>query len=620
MSSYPAAGRPVCVFADEGGLQAGVTVAVRLCNLVSPLKNGAPLRDGDRSALAVAGTREIRSGEPVAFVKIVAVAPAVVTREGQVRAAGSPCSHATLGPLEDWLDAKAGPGVIDAIAGRAVLDGRFVKGERERLLAAAFMIRVLVLMTLMPEAQLSDVIIALAGDLALVPWSRQWRAASERSCLDWRKALGPAPLEELRAAVLAAAAGEHAERPGQSLVTGRSRPLSVHSADGSLLRVPDTPANRAAFGSVGTADGSAAWPAVRLFPLSDVLTRSLLAMPWGAAGTDKAAAEQGLLDEVLAKHPDVLAKDQVWLLDRLWHGVRRIAALIERTHVLIRVKSDITLKRVSEILRDGSYLAEISGDGITMTVRVIEYFVDVEGQTVPEMFCLVTDLLDWEEYPAPELAGLYKWRWDGSETGLREAKAPLHGAGPGTGAMLRSGSPELIAQEIAAWTCATEMTRGVTRAAALTAQPAVKGRRAGQPVRYRDLSLARARRLILAAIRSGKVGYKTLTSQIARFRAVVDRNRHRARKSKSPSTFGHAGPKDTITRTAPAVITMANKPAGPPRADAAPPKQSQNTADHQSGQRKPVRRRRGTSVAAAPGNRRPRNVTTRETAHQGLNA
>ena len=49
------------------------------------LKNGAPLRDGDRSALAVAGTRKIRWGEPVAFVKIVAVAPAVVTREGQVR-------------------------------------------------------------------------------------------------------------------------------------------------------------------------------------------------------------------------------------------------------------------------------------------------------------------------------------------------------------------------------------------------------------------------------------------------------------------------------------------------------------------------------------------------------
>jgi len=408
-----------------------VTVGVRLCDLVSPLKNGAPLAAGGRSALVVAGTRVVRAGEPVVFLKVVAVAPAVLARKGEVRAAGSPCAHATLGPLEAWLDAKAGPGLIDRIAGNAVLDGRLVKGERERLLSAAFMIRVIVLLTLMPGAQPSDVITALAGDLPLVPWSRQWRPASERACLDWRKALGPAPLEELQAAVLKAADGEHAGRDGLSLAAGRDRPLAVHSMDGSLARVPDTPANRAAFGSVGTADGSSAWPSVRLFPLNNCLTRSLLAMPWGPAGTDKAAAEQGLLDTVVTRFPHVLTKDRIWLLDRLWHGVRRIRALAALTHVLVRVKSDIPLKKVSEILPDGSYRAEISGDGVTMTVRVIEYFVDIEGQAVPEMFCLITDLLDEEEYPALELAGLYKWRWDGSETGLREAKAPLHGAGAG---------------------------------------------------------------------------------------------------------------------------------------------------------------------------------------------
>ncbi len=42
---------------------------------------------------------------------------------------------------------------------------------------------------------------------------------------------------------------------------------------------------------------------------------------------------------------------------------------------------------------------------------------------------------------------------------------------------------------------------------------------------------------------------------------MVDRNRHRARKSKSPSTFPHAAAGDTTTRTAPAVITLANTPA-----------------------------------------------------------
>jgi hypothetical protein len=542
-------------------VSAGMIVAVPAELLASPLKNGRDLEDSHRSALVTGGTEKIRTGGCTVFLKVVAVTEAVVTRDGQVRAEGRPYDHATLGPLEKWLDSQAGPGVIDGIAERAALDKRYVKGRYRRLLSAAFMMRVMVLWTLMPEAQLSDVIIALAGDLALLPWSRRWQPASERACLDWRRALGPAPLEELQDAVLAAAAAEHAERDDWSLTIGKDRPLSVHSGDGSLLRVPDTPGNRAAFGSVGTADDSAAWPCVRLFPLNNVFTRSLLAMPWGPAGTDKTASEQRLLDTAMKDFPHVLSKGQAWLLDRLWHGTARLKALAQLTHFVVRLKCDVPLKRVSEIYPDHTYLAEISGDGVTMTVRVIEYDVHVEGQKAEEMFCLVTDLLDWEEYPGPELAALYKWRWDGSETALREAKAPLHGAGPGTGAMLRSGSPELIAQEIAAWAASTEMTRGVTRDAALAAAPARKGRRAGQPVRYRDLSLARARRLILAAIRTGTASYQALTGKIAEYRTVTDRNRHRKRKSKSPSTFGHAGPGDTATRIAPAVIIMANNPA-----------------------------------------------------------
>ena len=553
-SSYPVPDAAVPV-------SAGMIVAVPAELVASPLRNSREPGEADRSALVIGGTGKIRTGGATVFLKVVAVTEAVVARDGQVRAEGRPYDHARLGPLEDWLDAQAGPGVIDGIADRAVLDTRYVKGKYRRLLTAAFMIRVIVLWTLMPDARMTDVIMALAGDLALIPWARQWRPASERSCLDWRRALGPAPLEELQDTVLAAAASGHAERDGWFLTIGKGRPLTAHSADGSLLRVPDTPRNRAAFGSVGTADGSAAWPCVRLFPLGNCHTRSLLAMPWGPAGTDKTASEQRLLDASMKDFPHVLSEDQVWLLDRLWHGVPRLKALAQLTHWAIRIKSDITLKKISEIYPDHSYLAEISGDGVTMTVRVIEYWVDIEGQKVPEMFSLVTDLLDWREYPGPELAALYKWRWDGSETALREAKAPLHGAGPGTGAMLRSGSPELIAQEIAAWACATEMTRGVTRDAALAAAPAKKGSRAGQPVTVRNMSMARSRRLILAAIRAGRSSYKALTGRIAEYRVVTDRNRHRPRKSKSPSTFAHAGVKDTITRIAPAVITMANTPA-----------------------------------------------------------
>jgi hypothetical protein len=68
-----------------------------------------PLEAGARSALAVAGTEKLRTGEPVVFLKVAAVTEAQVTRDGQVRAAGSPVRHATLGPMEEWLDAQAGP-------------------------------------------------------------------------------------------------------------------------------------------------------------------------------------------------------------------------------------------------------------------------------------------------------------------------------------------------------------------------------------------------------------------------------------------------------------------------------------------------------------------------------
>jgi hypothetical protein len=562
VSFYPVLPLPASDAAGEevpGG--GSLTVAVRLEDVVSPLRSGRLPGEGDRSALVTGGTERIRSGDLVVFLKIVAVAVARVRRDGRVQAQGSPLDHATLGPLEEWLERQAGPGVIEHVAERAVLREEFVKGERERLLARAFMIRVLVLMTLLPGTDVREAVIALAGDLGLAPWARAWVPASPRALRDWRNALGPEPLEELQAIVLGASWQEHEDRDWRAVIIGRDRPLKAGSIDGTLIRAPDTPANRAAFGSTGTSDDSGPFPQVRALSMTDASTRAQFAMPYGPAGTDKAAAEQKLLDTAMEQYPHLFTMDRVWLMDRNYPGAERIARLASRTHVLIRLKGDIPLKMVSGILADGSYLAEISGDGATVTVRVIEYWVTVEGQDVPEMFCLVTDLTDITEYPAAELAALYKWRWDGSETALREAKSALDGAGPSAGPMLRSQSPHLVRQELAAWSAAVEMTRGVARDAALAAVPARKGHRAGQPVRPREISHTAARRAILAAIRSGSTSYTALTSAISRFRIVVDRNRHRARKAKCPSHFEHATRADTGTRIARAVITLANKPA-----------------------------------------------------------
>ena len=109
------------------------------------------------------------------------------------------------------------------------------------------------------------------------------------------------------------------------------------------------------------------------------------------------------------------------------------------THVLIQLRSSITLRRVSGFFPDGSWLADVSGSGEPIRMRIIEY--DVDGQDVPETFCLATDLLDWSAYPAAVLAAAYKWwRWDGSETALREDKSAIRGAGPSTGPIFRSGT------------------------------------------------------------------------------------------------------------------------------------------------------------------------------------
>ena len=138
------------------------------------------------------------------------------------------------------------------------------------------------------------------------------------------------------------------------MAIGKRRPLRAGALDGTLLRVPDTPANRAFFGTVGTGDDSGPYPCLRALPLTCCSCRALFAMPHGAAGTDKAAAEQKLLDEAMECFPCLLDPGWIWLMDRNYHGAPRIARMIACTHVLICLKSDIPLKRTSPILPDGS--------------------------------------------------------------------------------------------------------------------------------------------------------------------------------------------------------------------------------------------------------------------------
>jgi hypothetical protein len=573
VSFYPVSSRPaipgVEIPGGDQGAARAVMVAVPMSALVWPVRADS---GGDgRSALLVAGVKPITTGEPVVWCTVVVTAPALLRRDGRVQAQGRPCDHARLGAAEQELDRRCGPGTIERIAAGVCPTGKIKAAgtaRARREMSVAFTIRAVLLMTLMPDADHREVLSTLLGGLLEVPWRRPHAVPSGTVLSTWRAAIGEAPLLQLQRELLAAVVTEHRDPALPTVEMGGG--LRLGAIDGTVTRMPDTAANRAAFGTAGQAE--AGYPQIRHLHVSDALTRATLAVVCGPAGGDKAGtkggrdkgeAEQALLDRALAEQPQVFTPHRLWIMDRNFPGVPRIAALLATgSHVLVRVKSDIRLPRISPFAADGSYLTRLSGGGTTLTMRVIEYHVTLDGQTTPELFCLVTDLLDHHTHPAQEMAQAYRWRWDGSETALREAKSTLHDAGPGTGAILRSHNPELIRQEHAAWIVATELVHAATRSAAAIATPFRKGPHTGQPVAARHLSFTTARRTLITTVRAGTAtaslpaparaaAHQRALAVIATARVTTDRHRHRDHMIKSRWAFPHA-PRGITTRTAPA--------------------------------------------------------------------
>jgi hypothetical protein len=80
--------------------------------------------------------------------------------------------------------------VIGEIAAAAVLSGK-VKGNVRRAMTPALAIRFTLLMTLMPaDADYAEVMAALLGDLAGVPWQRPYALSTATVASTWRDALG----------------------------------------------------------------------------------------------------------------------------------------------------------------------------------------------------------------------------------------------------------------------------------------------------------------------------------------------------------------------------------------------------------------------------------------------
>jgi hypothetical protein len=284
----------------------------------------------------------------------------------------------------------------------------------------------------------------LAGHLDPDGWvdagdGRRWRPPNISSLSRARGKLGADPLRMLFEHVAGPAGADGA---AGVFCCG----LRVISVDGSVTDLPDSPENAAFFGRPSNASRDGAFPQVRWVAAAESGTGALT----GAAFGPYTTGEQTLaLDLLPSFGPGMLA-----LADRnfLSHTLAR-DVLATGAHILWRASASFALKPVS-VLADGTYLAELrparKSDGPAVTVRVIEYTVhtattgkDAGAESSSEVFCLVTDLLDAEQYPALDLACAYPLRW-GCETVIGHHKTDMGEGQP----VLRSKDPEGVAQEM----------------------------------------------------------------------------------------------------------------------------------------------------------------------------
>ncbi|MFY9931274.1 MAG: transposase domain-containing protein, partial [Streptosporangiaceae bacterium] len=422
------------------------------------------LRVHGGTTVVPAGVTPVR-GDLAVFCRPVVAAPSVVRRDGSVRADGWLPDFVRLGELERHL----GDGVIEEIVAAALEQGRLKKRQRRRIMSYPLVIRLMIAMALMPDASYCESLARLAGLLADVPFVLGWHVPTEKVITDWR-VLVPAPLME---ALFWQAAGPLAGDDGPSAVLLAG--MMVCAADGMLVNVADTPANRAMFGCSGTAaqDGAGAgpFPQLRVVALTARAGRAMLGAILGRAR----AGEQTLLARLVRRRPDLFA-GRIVCFDRNFPGHDLITAILRAGgHVVARVKAGISLPAEpgGGWLPDGSRLTWLNAPSgrkeDRLPVRAAKHNVVLPcggGQDVSETCTLITTLLDHQAAPADAVREAYLTRWSAAETTFGEDKATITGAGNRTSEPVRrSGSPRLVIQEAWAWLTAAQLVRASAAAA-----------------------------------------------------------------------------------------------------------------------------------------------------------
>ena len=346
--------------------------------------------------------------------------------------------------------------------------------------------------------------------------------------------------------------------------------MPVGAADGMLVNLADTPANRAFFGSTGTADDSSPFPQLRVVAVTARAGRAMLGAILGQPGI----GEQTLLKRLAKRRPELFA-GRVICFDRNFPGHELITAILDAGgHVVARVKEGISLGFEGGPdrgwLPDGSRMTWLNAPSgkkaDRLPVRAADHNVTMpsgDGQEQASETCtIITTLLDYQAAPAEAVREAYLTRWSAAETTFGEDKSTITGAGNRTsGPVLRSGSPRLVIQEAWAWLTATQLVRASQAAALRSEHAAARAlrRRTRQDVTADEESFTAGVRHAIRSMASTQV---TATSSLQALAAAADsaaraclhtlnlpgRQRHSGRAQKARPKFPHAtATKQTVT-------------------------------------------------------------------------
>lgn len=203
------------------------------------------------------------------------------------------------------------------------------------------------------------------------------------------------------------------------------RGLALYGVDGTTLRVPDSPENRAQFGGhpAGSGHGESGYPLVRVVALMELRSHLLRAAAFGA----HRAGEYTYAAQLWAAVPN----DSLTIVDRGFLAAAPLLALEQpgrNRHWLVRAKRSTRYRVVQEfgpgdavVEMQVSWAARRREPTLPRTWRARALAYERPGHK-PQL--LLTSLRDPEQYPAAEVIALYHERWE-IELGYDEVKTGL---------------------------------------------------------------------------------------------------------------------------------------------------------------------------------------------------